>query len=205
MKAMKLLPILALISTFAVAQEIQPVSAEQAGKIARRVIEALGSPTDAPFAVDAVAEKSTGIKGSGEVGLLAIPDRKLTAETVAGAGKTASALGQLWMRNVVPAVSNAAPDAAKLRTVTVHDGDKDAKVEVYFLGIAKADGGDVELGLYAKDKEPLVRVPLVKTNAPASAVPIALDGRKEGENTGVLVVTVFGSYKADITVTKPRE
>ena len=205
MKAMKLLPILALISTFAVAQEIQPVSAEQAGKIARKVIEALGSPTDAPFAVDADVEKSTGIKGSGEVGLLAIPDRKLTAETVAGAGKMTSALGQLWMRNVVPALSNAAPDAAKLRTVTVHDGDKDAKVEVYFLGIAKADGGDVELGLYAKDKEPLVRVPLVKTNAAASAVPIALDGRKEGENTGVLVITVFGSYKADITVTKPRE
>jgi hypothetical protein len=36
-------------------------------------------------------------------------------------------------------------------------------------------------------------------------VPIALDGRKEGENSGVLVVTIFGSYKADITVTKPRE
>lgn len=205
MKAMKLIPILALISTIAVAQEIQQVSAEQAGKIARKVTEALGSPSDAPFAVNPDTEKSAGIKGSGEVGLLAIPDRRLTVETVAGAGKTTSALGQLWMRNVVPAVSNAAPDAGKLRTVTVHDGDKDAKVEVYFLGISKADGGEVELGLYAKDKEPLVKVPLVKTNAPPSAVPIALDGRKEGENTGVLVITVFGSYKADITVTKPRE
>ena len=205
MKAMKLLPVLALISTFAVAQEIQQVPAEQAGKIERKVTEALGSPTDAPFAVDADAEKSAGIKGSGDVGLLAIPDKKLTVEKVAGAGREASALGQLWMRNVVPAVSSTAPDAAKLRTVTVHDGDKDAKVEVYFLGISKAEGGDVDLGLYAKDKEPLVKVPLVKTNAAASAVQIALDGRKEGENTGVLVITVFGSYKADITVTKPRE
>lgn len=67
--------------------------------------------------------------------------------------------------------------------------------EVYLLGISKVDGGDVELGLYAKDQEPLVKVPLVKTNAPTSVVPIAINGRKEGENTGVLV----------ITVTKPRE
>ena len=119
MKAMKLLPILVLISSFAVAQEIQQLSAEQAGKIARKVAEALGSPTDAPFAVDADAEKSAGIKGSSDVGLLAIPDRKLTAETLAGAGKTVSALGQLWMRNVIPAVNNAAPDAGKLRTVTL--------------------------------------------------------------------------------------
>ncbi len=205
MKAMKLITILALISTFAVAQEIQQVSPEQAGKIARKVTEAMGSPSDAPFAVDADVEKATAIKGSGEVGLLAIPDKMLTVEKVRGAGKALFALGQMWMRNVVPAVGNAAPDAAKLRTVTVHERDQDAKVEVYFLGISKADAGDLELCLYAKDKEPLMKVPFVKTNAPESPVPIALDGRKEGENTGVLVVTVFGSYKADITVMKPLE
>ena len=205
MKAMKLLPVLVLISTFAVAQEIRQVPAEEAVKIARKITETLGSPGDAPFSVDADVEKSAGIRANGDTGLLAIPDRKLTTEVLANAGGTASALGQLWMRNVVPSVNNAAPDPAKLRTVTVRDGDQEAKVEVYYLGITKADGGAVELGLYAKDREPLVRVPLVKTDAAASAVPIALDGRKEGENTGVLVVTIFGSYKADITVTKPRE
>ena len=206
---MKLLPALAAVllafSTFATAQEIQQVPADQVGKIARKILETFGSPGDVPFAVDADAEKAVGIKASGETGLLAIPDRKLTADAVASAGKAVSALGQLWMRNVVPAVNSAAPDAAKLRTVNVRDGDKEAKVEVYFLGITKADGGALELGLYAKDREPLVKVLLVKTDAAASVTPIALDGRKEGENTGVLVVTIFGSYKADITVTKPRE
>jgi len=39
----------------------------------------------------------------------------------------------------------------------------------------------------------------------ATSIPIALDGHKESENTGVLVITVFGSYKADVRVTKPRE
>ena len=205
MKSMKLLPAILLIATCALSQEIQPMPAEQTAKIARKVAEALGSLTDAPFAVDADADKSVGIKASGDTGLLAIPDRKLTAEAVANAGEAVSALGQLWMRNVVPAVNRASADPAKLRTVTVRDGEQDAKVEVYFLGITKTAAGALELGLYAKDKEPLVKVPLVKTDAAASATPIALDGRKEGESTGVLVVTVFGSYKADVTVTKPRE
>lgn len=205
MNLMKVLSGLLLIATCALAQEIQPLSAEQAVKIARKVTAALGSPTDAPFAVDADVDKAAGIKGGGEVGLMAIPERKLTGEALANAGKGVSALGQLWMRNVVPIVNNAAAAPSQLRTVTVRDADQEAKVEVYFLAVTKTDDGGLELGLYAKEKEALVKVPLVKTDAPGNTMPIALDGHKEGENTGVLVVTVFGSYKADITVTKPRD
>ena len=202
---MKFISALLVLSTFAVAEEIQQVSAEQAGKIARMVTAAFGSPTDAPFAVDADAGKPAGIKAGGDAGLLAIPDRKLTPEIVASAGSEITALGQLWMRNVVPSVNSAAPDAAKLRTVKVSDGEKDVNVEVYYLGITKTDSGAIELGLSTNDKTPLVKAPLVKTDAAASTTPIALDGHKEGENSGVLVITVFGSYKADVTVTKPRE
>ena len=205
MNTMKLIAALALVTTFAVAEEIQQMPPEQLAKIARKAVEQLGSPSDAPFAVDADAGKAAGIKAGGDTGLLAIPDRKLTAEAVAGAGNPVTGAAQLWMRNVVPAVNSSAPDPAKLRTVTFRDGDNEAKVEMYFVGISKADGGALELALYGKDKEPLVKVPLVKTDAAATGVPIALDGHKEGENSGVLVVTIFGSYKADITVTKPRE
>jgi len=202
---MKLIPALLLIVTCAVAEEIQQVSAEQAGKIARKVTAALGSPSDAPFAVDPDVAKPAGIKASGDTGLLAVPDRKLTPDALAAAGKESTALGHLWMRNIVPQVNNVAPERAKLRTVAVADNDTEVKVELYFLGITKSEAGALELGVYGKDKEPLVKVPLVKTDAAASSTPIALDGHKEAENTGVLVITVFGSYKADVLVTKPRE
>ena len=135
-------------------------------------------------AVEGDADKSVGIKGSGETGLLAIPDRKFTTETLANVSKGVTAVAQLWMRNVVPTVNSAAAAPAQLRTVTVRDGDQEAKVEVYFLGITKTEAGTVELGLYARDKEPLVKVTLVKTDAPASATPIALDGRKENKPKG---------------------
>jgi hypothetical protein len=155
--------------------------------------------------VDPDVEKPSGIKAAGETGLLALPDKRLTPDSLAAAGKEISALGHLWMRNVVPAVNGAAPDPGKLRIVPVSDNDKEVKVEVYYMGFTKADADSLELVIYGKDKVPLVKVPLVKTDAAASSTPIALDGHKEDENTGVLVITVFGSYKADVTVTKPRE
>jgi hypothetical protein len=109
------------------------------------------------------------------------------------------------MRNVVPMAGGTAPEAMKLRTIPVSDGEKEVKVEVYYLGVTKTDAGALELGLYTKAKEPLVTAPLVKTDAAASTTPIAIDGHKESDNTGALVVTVFGSYKADFSVTRPRE
>ena len=96
MNPMKLLPAFLLIATCAIAAEIQQMPAEQVAKIARVVAEALGSPSDVPFAVDADADKSAGIKGGGETGLVLIPDRKLTAESVANAGKEVTPLGHLW-------------------------------------------------------------------------------------------------------------
>lgn len=150
MKRMKLLPALLLIATCAVAEEIQQMPAEQTGKIARKIIAALGSPTDAPFSVDADAGKSAGIKAGGDTGLIVIPDRMLTIETMMNAAKEVTPLGQLWMRNVVPAVNSLAADPARLRTVSVRDGDQEAKVEVYFLGVSKNEAGALELGLFAK-------------------------------------------------------
>src|SRR6266446_8070374 len=149
---MKLIPALLLVAACAVAQEIQQVPAEQAGKIARKVTATLGSPSDAPFTVDADVEKPAGIKAGGDTGLLALPDKKLTPETLAAAGKEITALGHLWMRSVVPSVNNSAPDPATLRTLTVRDKDNEAKVEVYYLGVTKTEAGALELGLYAKEK-----------------------------------------------------
>jgi hypothetical protein len=201
----KLLPALLVLTSLTLAQNIEQIPAEKAGKIARAVTTALGSPADAPFAVDPDVEKLAGIKGPNDTGLLALPDKKLTPEALASAGKDTVALGHLWLRNIVPIVNNAAPEPAKLRTIAVAEKDGEVKVEVYYLGVKKTDGGELNLGIYAKDKEPLVSVPLVKTDAAATATPIALDGHKEAEGTGVLVLTIFGSYKADVTVTKPRE
>ncbi len=200
---MNLVCSLLLFGACAVAEEIQQVPAYVAAKIAQRVTASLGSPADAPFAVDPDVKKPGGVMSSWDTILIALPDRKLTFETLAAAGKEVVAVGHLWMHQVVPFVNGAATAPEKLRSFMMPDNGKEKKVEGYYLGFAKSDAGALELSVYGKDKAPLIKVPLAKTGGAASAVPIHLDGRKAGERTGVLVITLFGIYRAEVTVIGP--
>ncbi len=201
---MKLLIPLFALATVSLAQEIESVPQEKALAIARKLITTLGTPADAPVATDVDTDKAVSLK-AGQAGLLAMPDKKLTSEALAAAGKEPLVIGQLWMHKVVPAVQKTAPSPDKLRSITVDDGDKQARAEVYFLSAAKTEAGTLELSLFSKDKTALVKVPLTKTDATASTTPLALSGAKDDDNTGTLTITVFGSYKADVTVTRPQE
>jgi hypothetical protein len=198
-----LIPLIAL-TTFSVAQEIEVVPAENAQRAARKITEHVGAVADAPFAMEPDTDKPAALK-AGKAGLLAMPDRKLTVETLTGVGKEPKPVGQLWMHRVVPSVAGAAPDPAKLRSHEFTDNGEAKRAELYFLSVSKDDAGALMLALTAKDKEPLIKIPLVKTDAAATTIPIALAGQKEDDNKGVLVVTVFGSYKADVIVTRPKE
>ena len=199
----RFIPLIAL-TTFAIAQDPESIPLEKAQEVARKITAQFGAPADAPLAVEVDADKVSGVK-AGKAGLIAIADKSLTTETLEKAGAEAKGIGQLWMHKVAPAVDGQAADRSKLRPVEFgEDGDK-KKAEVYFLGITKGDDGALTLGLYTKDKAPLARVPLVKTNAAATSEPLAVTGRKEDDETGMLVVSVFGSYKADIAVKKARE
>ena len=83
--AMKLLAPLLVFGACAFAQEIQQVPSYVAAKIAQRVTASLGSPADAPFAVDPDLKKPGGVMASWETILVALPDRKLTPDTLAAA------------------------------------------------------------------------------------------------------------------------
>lgn len=196
--------ILAVTITTTFAVEIEPIPSEEVGKVARKIISQYGVPADAPMATEVDTEKAVGIKG-GQAGLVVMPDKKLTAESLGAATEKPAAIGQLWMHKVVPVVSGTAPAAAKLRTVEFGENENRKSVEVYYLSVSKTSAGSLEMALTGRDKEPLVKVPLVKTDAAASTVPMAVTASKEGEHTGVLVLSLFGSYKADISITKAAE
>ncbi|MEO6739089.1 MAG: hypothetical protein ABIP20_02490 [Chthoniobacteraceae bacterium] len=200
---MKLVSSLLLIGAFAIAQEIQQIPAYVAAKIAQRVTASLGSPADAPFPVDPDLTKPGGVMSSWDTVLIALPDRKLTPDTLAAAGREVVAVGHLWMHHVVPFVNGAATAPEKLRSFAMPENGREKKVEAYFLGVAKSDAGVLELSVYGKDRAPLIQVPVVKTDGAASAVPIHLDGRKAGERTGTLIITLFGAYRAEVTVIGP--
>jgi hypothetical protein len=85
--------------------------------------------------------------------------------------------------------------------VSVTDGDKQRELGLYFLGAAKNERGELELIVFGKDKESLLRVPLAKTETlPAQKLPISLTGRKDTENSGTLTLHLVDKYTADLAV-----
>jgi hypothetical protein len=202
---MKTIALLALITASALAQEVVPLDEAQRG--ARKVTDTLGTPSDAPFATDVDVSKPQAIRaGDGKVGLLIIPDKKLTLESLGSVGESVTPLGQLWTLNVSLGKNGEPVPNDKLRFLTVVDGDKDRQVQLYFVGAAKNSEGKLDLVVFAKDKEPVVRVPLAKSaTTTTQELPIELSGRKDDDRTGTLSLRVLGQYAADLTVKRPAE
>lgn len=195
MKNMITLAALAAFTPALFAQDA--INLEEAQKAARKLSSSASGITDAPFTVEADLEKPQGIKAEG-VGLIVLPDRKLTVELLAAANSAITPLGQLWTLKLAVA-SNGKPAAAdKLRHLTITDGEKDREVSLYFLGATKTDAGALELVVYAKDKEPLLRVPIKKRVAGKQEFPIEVSGVKNDDHTGTLSLRIFGEYDAQL-------
>lgn len=200
---MKTLTVLAFIAATAMGQEVVPLDEAQRG--ARKVTDTLGTIADAPLTTDVDLDKPQAIK-AGKVGLLIIPDKKLTLETLGSAGDAIMPIGQLWTLNVSLGKNGEPMPNDKIRFVSVSDGDRDLQVQLYFVGAAKNSTGQLELVVFAKDKEAFVRVPLAKASATTTQdLPIELSGRKDDDNTGTLSLRVLGQYVADITLKRPAE
>jgi hypothetical protein len=199
-----LCPIAVLVLVFAAfsasAQEAIPL--EEAQRAAHKLYDALGNPSDAPFATELDPDKPNGFKASG-LGLMAIPDRRLTTDAIAHAGKDVLPIGQLWTLSASVAPDGRPVASDQLRLVKVGDGDKARELQLYYLGAAKNDAGELQLVLFAKDKtQPILRVPLTKISSTSASTPLELEGRKRDDASGILTIRVLGEYTAEVTVMK---
>jgi hypothetical protein len=174
---------------------------EEGQRVARKLTASIATISDAPFAVDADVDKPQGIKAQG-VGLLALPDRKLTIKTLNEAGAAIVPVGELWTLKVSVAADGKAPASERLRLVTVTDEEKSREVQLYFLGAAKSEQGKLELIVFAKDREPLLRVPLAQLAGAKQEYPIEVAGQKKDDTSATLFLRLFGEYEAQLPVTK---
>ena len=200
---------LSLLATFAIllpqcpAQEV--VSLDEAQRGARKLTDTLGTLSDAPFTLAVDVIKPQAIK-AGKAGLLVIPDKQLSTETLASIGKDITPIGQLWTLNVSLGKDGQAVANDKLRFLTVHDGNRDVDVQLYYLGASRNAEGNLDLVIFAKDKEPLLKQPLSKSESTVSQLlPIEISGRKEDENTGTLSLRLTGGFSTDLVVKRPAE
>ena len=202
MKAIPALAVTFALAAAAFADEITATPLDEAQKAAHKVAASLPGIADAPIAIDADLDKPHLIKGGGG-GAMIIPDKKLTAETLAAAGETPVAVGQLWMLKATVAENGRPLAEDKTRQVIVEDGDKEIRLRLFLLATARNAQGTLDLIVFAKDKTPLLRVPLEKGAGAAQQLPAELAGQKNDEDTVTLTLNLAGQYRARLILIKP--
>ncbi len=137
----------------------------------------------------------------GEFGGMVLPQAKLTAEALAKADDKVLPIGQLWLLKLTPMSGGEKVSADKLRLATIKTPDGDElKVPQCALGVQRSKGGALELLVFGKDKEPLLKVALKAIDVKQSS-PIELDAER-GDESAQVHLKILGKYQATFKVTQ---
>jgi hypothetical protein len=137
----------------------------------------------------------------GEFGGMVLPQAKLSAETIAKTGEKPVAIGQLWLLGLTPMHNGegVAEDKLRIATVKTPEGDE-IKVPQCALGVRRTAGGELELLVFGKDKEPLLKLAMKKIDAKQDA-PLDMDAERSDES-GQITLKLLGQYEAKFKVTQ---
>jgi len=179
------------------AQEILP--REEALRYA--LLAALNEPsqTQAPFQVDIDIKRP--VAGyDGDYGAMVLPETKLTAKTFEQVGTSVVPVGQLWLKKLTPMEGGSAIEVSRLQMVSIWVDGENHSVPVCHLGVTKLASGALELGIYGKGKEPMLRVPM-KPIQKTQALPIELSAEREYDS-GKVTLRFAGRYEATFSLTE---
>jgi hypothetical protein len=135
-------------------------------------------------------------------GGMVLPEAKLSAQTFASAGEEVKSVGQLWLVNLVPVRDGQAVPSDRQRLVHVRVGEQEADAACCALGVSKKAGSGLELLLYGKDKDPLIRVPL-KPISRQQDNPIEMSCELKDDG-GVVTLSFLGKYEGTFKLTQPQ-
>ncbi len=199
-----LIAIVSIIAFAGTAAAQDGIPLGDAQRIARKFVATVEAFNEQPFTVEADGDKPSGVKG-GEAGVIVVPDKRLSAESFAKAGKEYTPVGQFWARKVMLVTGGRPVASDKLRIATMGDGERSSEVQFFLLGMAKNEKGEPELLVFGKGKEPLFRVPLEKRSEVKQELPIEVSGRGAGEGSAVLTLNLLGRYTAELEIQKSGE
>jgi hypothetical protein len=129
-----------------------------------------------------------------------LPETKLSLETLAKATDKVAPLGQLWLLRVVPMSAGQPVPKEKLRLATIeHEGEKYTLPQCA-LGVRKASSGGLDLLIFGKDKEPLLKVALTQVDAKQES-PLDMDADRESDSAQI-TLKILGRYQAKFKVTQ---
>ncbi len=172
---------------------------EDAQRYAKVCVEQLGSLSDAQIGMEVEPNRACAVRGEGG-GVMVIPDKRLTAAKLDKTERDVVPVGQVWLRKWTVVAGGKPVPSDKLRVVTVNVDDKDRPMPLLLLGVRKK-GTDLEMVFYAKDSEPLLKLPLKKVEF-IQELPIELEWQRGEKNVDPLTLTVLGKYRVVLPITR---
>ena len=194
-----LIPAVLLTSLLAI-QAQEKLSRTQALQMAFYASADLKEMLNTPIPTDPDLKRPVAVK-DGDYGAMVLPEAKLSADVFAKAGKEAKPVGQLWLRNLAPENEGERVPQSKLRTVNVRARDQEADAVCCALGVCKDANGGLQLLIYGKDKEPVVRLAL-KPISGQQDNPIEMSAERKDDD-GLITLEFLGKYEVTFTVSAP--
>jgi len=191
----------AFLAAFTTIQAQEQLSRQEALKYAFIVSANLPAMLKTPIPTDPDVKRPVAAR-DGDYGAMVLPETKLTAGVFAKAGKEAAPVGQLWLLKLVPLMDGQPAPASKLKMVEASGDEGQATVPCCALGVRKAADGGLELLVFGKDKEPVLRAP-IQTISSQQENPIEMTAERK-DNGGLLTLRFVGKYEASFMVTDPE-
>ena len=154
-----------------------------------------------PIATDVDTSKPVALR-EGEFGGMILPQKNLKVEDLAPAGKAVVPIGQLWLRNLTPVLDGSGISQDKLLLAAVTRRGEEITLPKCALGVRRNDAGVLELLVFGKDKEPLLKLPLKSIDV-RQELPIDATAARTSDE-GSITVKILGKYEAKVTVTELR-
>ena len=139
-------------------QAQEQLSRQEALKYAFIVSANLPAMLKTPIPTDPDVKRPVAAR-DGDYGAMVLPETKLSAEAFAKSGKDPAPVGQLWLLKLVPLMDGQPAPASKLKMVEASGDEGQATVPCCALGVRKVADGGLELLVFGKDKEPVLRAP----------------------------------------------
>jgi len=201
---MKPVTVIVSLMLFVGVAQAQPerIPPEEAQKYAKLFVESAGKLDGPQIKMEVDTDKPYAFKAK-KHGAMVLPDKKLSADVLAKAGKELVPLGQLWLVRMTLVAADQPTPADKLRLVKVTVNNEDHQMPLLLLGVRKNAKDELELVVYAKDKEPLLTVPLEKKEI-QQELPLELEAKKGDNNRAQILLNILGKYQATLIVA-PQE
>ena len=192
---------LTLSACLSLAHAQESIEPEKLQKIASRLVERASDQENLPLTMEVDRSKAVGMIIK-EFGTVVLPANTLSAETLSKVGSEILPVGHLWLNALVPAVEGKPLAEEKRRYVMVITDQEEHALQLLLLGLRKSSASGLELVIFAKDKDPVLTLPL-KEETRDQSTPLELNMRQGTDSLGLVDLHILGKLVATLPVERP--